>query len=190
MAFKLIVVATSLALGSSAAQGVRAPVTLHDLTVPQEWLPAECTLPPQPSVRLDDNKIRGGLWANLPISTNPWAGTDIPAMVSIRERMDAPWEPDGPPLTARQRARFRMKLAEDVDAAYAAIYMQAGSDHLVVVYGLKFGSAEEAVESWNNARAKNPILVGVAIGRIVAIVSGHGGQCFHTVETHLKSLAK
>src|SRR5687768_14259440 len=143
----------SIAMTSDAAQssGSRV-VTMQELTVPPERLPTGCVLSPAQSVRLEGNRVRGRNWAGLPIPTNPWAGTDAPLIASIRERVDGPvLMPDGPPLTARQSARYRLHLAEGVEEAYAAIYTQEGPAEfeprdVIVVYGLRFPDAERAVD--------------------------------------------
>src|SRR5436309_123897 len=90
----------------AAAAAAQTTPRLRDLNVPAERLPAGCVLSPTPTVRLDGNKVRGGLWANLP--ANPWIGTDPVMIASIRERFD-PLRllPDGPPLNARESALFR-----------------------------------------------------------------------------------
>jgi hypothetical protein len=94
---KEIVLAMSIAIAPDMAQSVLPrSISINDLTVPPDRLPAGCTLSPSDSVHLDGNRIRGGLWAGLPIASNPWTGTDRPIVAFIRERMDGPpLEPDG-----------------------------------------------------------------------------------------------
>jgi hypothetical protein len=182
--------AMSIPMASSAAIGVLPRLTaMQELTVPKARLPAGCALSPAPSVHLDGNTIRGGLWAGLPIATNPWAGSDASLMASLREHLDPPLLPDGPPLSRGESARYRLRLADDIEEAYAAIYLQSESSPLVVVYGLRFASAEMALEFWGHARAsRNPRAVGIAIGPIVAVIEGDGGQCFQAVGAYVKSL--
>lgn len=119
---KAITLATSIAIAPGAAQSVLPrPVTLHDLTVPTDRLPTGCALSPAASLPLDGKRVRTGLWAGLPIAMNPWTGTDRPLIASIRERMDGPTlTPDGPPPTARELSRYRSRLADGVEEAYAA----------------------------------------------------------------------
>jgi hypothetical protein len=60
-----------------------------------------------------------------------------------------------------------------------------------VVFGLKFSSAENAPDFLSKARAlKTPRVVSVAVGPIVAAVSGDGGQCFQAIGAYLKSLER
>ena len=100
---KAIVLAMSIAMASGVAQGVlpRA-VTMQDLSVPTERLPAGCALSPADSVPLERPVDRSS--GTLP--------------------------------------------------------------------------------------SKNPRVVRVAIGPIVTVVHGDGGQCFQAVGTYLKSLAR
>jgi len=91
--------AMSVSIALSASTGALPRLTaIHELTVPKERLSARCALSPAASVHLDGNTVRGGLWAGLPIATNPWAGTDAPIMASLREHLDPPLPPDGPLL--------------------------------------------------------------------------------------------
>lgn len=188
---RTIVLALVMGTAVAATQDVRRPFTLQDLTVPVGDLPGACALSPAASARISGNTVRGGLWAGLPISTNPWAGSDPPVIASIRELIDPPLLPDGPPLTTRESARYRFRLADGIDEAYAAIYAESDSRSLVVVYGLRFSTAEQASSFLRDARAlKTRRVVSVAIGPIVAIVSGDGGQCFQPVGAYLKSLER
>jgi hypothetical protein len=111
-------------------------------------------------------------------------------VASIRERIDGPvLAPDGPPLSPREFSRYRSKLADGVDEAYAAIYLQSEQD-LTVVYSLRFASTERPADRWSDTRTStNPRLVRIAIGPIVTVVSGDGGPCFQAVGAHLRSLA-
>lgn len=188
---RTIVLALVMGTAVAATQDVRRPFTLQDLTVPVGDLPGACALSPAASARISGNTVRGGLWAGLPISTNPWAGSDPPVIASIRELIDPPLLPDGPPLTTRESARYRFRLADGIDEAYAAIYAESDSRSLVVVYGLRFSSAEHASGFLRDARAlKTRRVVSVAIGPIVAVVSGDGGQCFQAVGAYLTSLER
>ena len=66
--------AMAIAIDGSGAQ---KPVSLSDLTVPQDRLPADCALSKRASI-------------GLRIATNPWVGTDRPIVASVRERIDVP----------------------------------------------------------------------------------------------------
>jgi hypothetical protein len=115
-------------------------------------------------------------------------------IASIRERVDGPViVPDGPPLSARQSARYRSHLAEGVEAAYAAVYGQGGSPtsdphEPIVVYGLRFADARSAVDNRNDA-GTNRRITRVASGSLVAAVHG-AGPCSDAVRAHVTSLAK
>lgn len=112
------------------------PAALQQLTVPASQLPQGCALSAAPGVTRDGDTVRGGLWAGLPITTNPWIGSDRVIVAAIRERIEPPSPlADGPPLSSAERARFRLRLAEGVEAAYAAVYVDA-ANRLLVVYGM------------------------------------------------------
>ena len=185
-----MILSISIGMAAGATQGFLRPVTLDQLTVPIERLPAGCALSPAASERAGD-QVRAGLWAGLPISTNPWVGTDTRLIALISERIAPSRMPDGPPLTMRESTRVRANLANGVEEAYAAIYVESSLTPLVVVHGLGFASTDDAGDFLRNARASNrSTRVAVATGRIVATVSGDGGQCFQAVEAHLESIAK
>ncbi len=168
-------------------------VALQDLTVPAERLFPGCALAPTPTP--GNKPFRPRNLASLPTPTNPWTGADKPLIATIRQRIDGPMlVPDGPPLTSRQLATYRLQLAEGIDEGYAAIYSQsesAGSPDAVVVYALRFASAEAA----NDFRSRhldsnNPRIIQVGLGRIVAVIHGDSGKCFQTVGAYVKSLVE
>jgi len=173
-----------------AAAGALIIAALGDLTVPADRLPAGCAPPASATERMDDTHFRGGLWAALPISRNPQASPEPNLIVEVRERLGgAPLLPDAPGLTALDAARFRLKLADGIDEAYAAIYRQADSFEMVVVYGLRFPDARAAAEFWSTARAaKNPRVTALVSGTIVAALSGPPGACYDAVAAYLNSL--
>jgi hypothetical protein len=157
-------------------------IALASLTVPQNRLAPGCSLPPSDTTHLDGNRIRGGLWAGLPLSRNPWHGDDRSVVAAIRERVAAsPPLPDGPPLSRAELTQFRLQLAEDVEEAYAAMYADAGTDR-AVVYAVKFkrtpvpGPPHGARES-----------VRIIRGETVVVVSGPG-PCSDAVATYLREL--
>lgn len=123
-------------LFSLQAVAADGPPVLQQLTVPARQLPPDCVLSAAPAVARDGDTVRGGLWAVLPITSNPWIGSDPRVVAAIRERIEPPPAvADGPPLSSAERARFRLRLAEGVEAAYAAVYVDA-RDRSVVVYGM------------------------------------------------------
>jgi hypothetical protein len=162
-------------------------VTMRDLTVPADRLPAGCTLSPAPSVR-DGNRVTSGLWAGFP--ANPWIGTDRQRLASIRELIDGPAAlPDGPPLDTRQLAGYRLQLADGVEEGYGAVYRHADAVAMTIVHAARFapGQQPSARRDFSHTRpSRNPGII--TIGQIVALVSGDGA-CFQAVASHLKSLA-
>jgi hypothetical protein len=182
---RAVALAWSVAMAFGAAQRGPAPeVTLRDLTVPAERLPRGCALSPAPAAR-------AALAPSVtPIRENPWIGTDGPTVASIRERIDGPIVATDPPsLTVKGLGAFRLRLADGVAEAYAAVYTQ-GDARSVEVYALKFAGATPAADSAGGDRmARNPGIIRVTMGSIVAVANGDGGSCFQAVSAHLKSLA-
>ena len=162
----------------------QSPFALASLTVPTEGLGTEsCTLSPAPSMRLGDNRVRGGLWTGLPIPSNPWTGTDPAALVAIRERVvSSPSPPDGPPLSGAELARFRRQLADDVEEAYAAIYTD-GSATPVTVHAVRFKETAPPRRS-----VRNDGLHYFELDRTIVVVSGDITDCFNAVRAHVAEL--
>ena len=167
--------------GAALAQSV---VMLRDLTLSAESLPAECALTSAPSIHLDGDRVRYGLWAGYP--ANPWIGTDREQIISIREMIGPPTPvPDGPPLDARALSRFRGQLANGVEEAYGAVYMQSAD--LIIVRAIRFAPGKK-IPAPDTHVSRDPRVIRVDIGQIVVIVTGTG-ECFQTIGTYLKSLA-
>src|SRR5262249_26820635 len=150
-------------------------------------------LSPSASVRESANNVRAGLWAGLPIRSNPSTSSEPSVIVAIRGRIAGPIvTPDPPALSASGLARFQLQLAEDIDEAYAAIYLESETQELVTVYGLRFAETSAAEEFWNNAAAKtrkSPRVAGVLLGPIVAFgIGSPRSACLAALSTHLKSL--
>jgi hypothetical protein len=192
-----LIIATSLLIPGAAAQNVqsagRPPITLPELTVPQERLPAGCNITPSDTVRLDGNRVESGLWTGLPIDKNPWMGTDRHVIATIRARMDGPpLTPDGPPLTGRLLAQYRLRLADGVEEAYAAVYRQAERGQaLLLVYAARFSGAQAPVEQSSLRLApENPGIVRLQTASVVVVLHGDGGQCFQAIGEYLKSVAQ
>jgi hypothetical protein len=163
---------------------------LQRLTVPSDRLPPGCALAPR-RMQTEDGRTRGSMWAGLPIPTNPWWGTDRDTVATVHERMgNSARIPDGPVLTKAEAARLHLTLAEGIEDAYAAIYIEKGHEELIVVHACRFEPNHRSRETPITWRDKpNPRLVEVKIGSIVATVTGDGGACFQAVGAHLKTLA-
>jgi hypothetical protein len=170
---------------ASPALPAQTPFALGGLTVPPDRLaPTGCALSPAPTARLSGKQVRGGFWAGLPISSNPWIGTDPKAVVAIRERVvSSPPPPDGPPLSVAQLTRFRLQLADDIEEAYAAVYADA-SPALVTVHAVRF--KETAVPPRTATRDAGPHYFD--LGRTVVVVSGEVTDCFNVVRTHVAAV--
>ena len=191
---KAAALAFSIAVKAGVAQNAPPRViSLQELTVPGDRLPAGCVLAPADSTRVDGNRVRGrGWWSiGLRIPTNPWTGTDRRIVASISQWVHGPiLAPDGPPLSAPDLARYRSRLADGVAEAYAATYIQSESE-VAVVYAAKFSSIEQQPDDRLSGRraSTDPRVIRVTTGSIVAVVFGDGGRCFQAVGAHLKSLA-
>lgn len=180
-AVHLFLVALAFPLGAVALRG-QTGVALDMLTVPADRLPAGCHLPATDSIRIGENRTRGGLWTGLPISSNPWRGTDRPVVAAIRERVARlPRLPDGPPLSGPELARMRLELAGDVEEAYVAIYADEGPN-LVVVHAVAFKDGSEA------ARQNRTTVAGsrrFQADRTTIVISGEQGTCLDMVTRHI-----
>ncbi|MQA28374.1 MAG: hypothetical protein GEU82_00845 [Luteitalea sp.] len=176
------------AAGTAAQKPARLPVTLQDLTVPQARLPAGCSLAPI-AAATDHDVARGGLWAGLPIPTNPWIGTERRLVATIRSRIDGPPRaPDGPPLAGRAASRYFLQSADGVEEAYAAIYRQPEPE-LIVVYALRFAVAGKDVDRPRyEIGPKVQTAPRIEFGPITVVVSGERGECSYAVESYLRSL--
>ena len=162
-------------------------LALADLTVPPGRLPSGCALSPSPTIRIGNNQTRTGLWTGLPIASNPWTGTDRAIVVAILERViDPPPLPDGPPLARAELARFRSRLADDVEEAYAAIYADGDRD-LVTVTAVRYTDASQ-VPSRRNAVRANPGSIRLTADRTVLVVSGQDGPCLQAIGAHVREL--
>jgi hypothetical protein len=167
-----------------------AVISMNDVTVPQEQLPAGCTLASKASIDaiLDATRVQGGVdrpvianfWgSHTADAANPWITTNPSTIAHIRERLSAS------PLLSDPTGRLSPELlAKGVEEAYIAVYAnQSDLTKPVVVYALRFSATEEPpFYPPSNSRFE--------IGPINGIVSGEDGQCAHAVETYLKSLAR
>lgn len=179
---KAIVVAASfvVAIGSVAAQtGSPRAVGLMDLTVPADRLPAGCAL--------SDTSSRGR-WAGLPITTNPWVGTDPFTVALIRGHLEPLPVVTDPPRTRREAANFLLQNAEGVEEAYAAVYAEEGATDLIVVLATRMAERASEAARARNRPPRNRAPARVEIGTIEAVFLGHGA-CFDAVAVYVQSLA-
>ena len=177
-----VLLLAAVLFNGAATAGQHAParaVTISELTVPQARLSEGCGLSPAASV-VDGNRVQGGLWANLPIPTNPWTGTDRRTIASLRQTMGGVPIADAP-LTAQDASRYTLRLAEGVEEGYAAVYAQSATDQ-IVVRAFRYDSARPALD------APMPAAIRVDVGPLVAFISGNAGPCFRAVEAYLRSL--
>ena len=191
---RLITVQAFIAVFMIVAQiGAPRSQLQQDLTW-ADRLPLGCRLISAPSIRLEGNKVLSGLWGNLPIPTNPWAGTDRHLVALIRERMyGLPRGPDGPPLSQRENAQYLLHLADGVEEGYTAFYEQAESQGVAVsVYALRFADTEPIPELPRRSRVPSDtrIVTWVQINSVVALMIGEPSDCSRAVEMNLKSLGK
>jgi hypothetical protein len=174
-----------LALLLPAVLHAQSAPTFERLTVPADRLPAGCTLTPSDSVR-EGGRMIGGQWAGVPVPTNPWRGSDRPIVGKLMDRfMGAVAEPDAPPMTAAERSRFRLGLADDVGEAYAAIY--SGT----IVYAVQFTRpAPDRVMQLRNETARRGGTVVWSDAQGAITISGARGPCFSAVDEYLREISK
>jgi hypothetical protein len=113
-------------------------------------------------------------------------------MAEIRELVDGPAAvPDGPPPGAKELSRYIGQLANGLEEAYAAVYLQSDAAP-IMVRAVRFTPSEQYA---SNARpgdtrvSRSPARVRVELGRIVAVVTGDGGACFQAVAAYLQALS-
>lgn len=174
----------AILLTASPATAQSASVKAQELTVPSDRLPDGCQLAPAPSVPVGPNQVQTGLWGGLQLPSNPWAGHDAPLAGKIRELVDgARRVPDGPPLSRAELARLVLRLAEDVEEAYAAFY-NTPDGRLVSVFAMRLNAP---IDGNNDAELRESR---VRIGAFVAAHSGDGGECHNAVINHLLTLGR
>jgi hypothetical protein len=176
-----ILLVVALSYGMTFDQG--RLVDLQDLTVPSEQLPDGRVLASPGPVGLDGRRVRLSSLAGLGLPANPWIGSDRSILATIRERMDGhPLVPDAP-LTKSEYARFRMRLADDAEEGYAAVY---GQDEIVVNAARLMSPPKD--ESFSPTTRRNSRALHFTWDRIVAVVEGRRTPCFDAVDKHLRSL--
>lgn len=182
-----VAVAVVILLGLPRADPARAQeaLQLETLTVPQSRLGPGCHLAPS-AVVMDGDRMLGGLWAGLPITSNPWSGSDRSIVATIRERVAlSPRPPDAPPFSGQEVARFRLQLAADVDQAYAAIYADDAIQP-ITVYAVRFNETPIPQAPHANALPKGSLRL--VRDRSVVVLSANGGRCSEAVGAYLKEL--
>ena len=185
-ATRLSLVTINVALTLAVAAHGQSEIQLNALTVPEDRLGSECRLSPSSTVPIEGNRVRAGLWAGLPISSNPWQGDERATVAAIRERLEVtPAPPDGPPMSRPELAQFRLKLADDVEEAYAAVYADAGP-RLVTVYAVRFKEPRDAPQTRTKASAGAGFRF--VRGRTAVVMTGAPGTCLEVVGGHLQEL--
>jgi hypothetical protein len=181
----LLVLNVLLAVSAVRLQA-QSDSVLERLTVPKFRLPPGCELSPSKFVHEANGQVRAGLWADLPIPGNPWRGSDRPIVATLSEAVTTPPRmPDGPPLSRAEMVRFRLAQADDVDEAYAAIYLEDGTT-IVTVVALTF--TETAFTAVERRKPRSPEQVRFMRDRTAIVVSGSRGRCFESVASYLREL--
>ena len=154
-------------------------VAMEDLTIPSERLPAACVFAKHS--------------AGLGIPANPWLGTDAAVIGRIAETIEPMQIPDAPPLTVREQARMRLRLADGIEDGYSAVYEQepavSGSRFTVTVYALRYSDPTKAART-GTRWLKDTRVSRTVIGSVVVFVVGDGGPCFTAVAAHVQTLAR
>jgi hypothetical protein len=174
--------AAVLSIVSLLAGRAQQPDPIEMLTVPPDRLPLGCALSPSATANVG-NQIVGGLWASLPITSNPWTGTDRRIIATIRERIEGPQPGPSAPLSRSEAARFRLALADGVEEAYAAVYMF--QSQVIALYGVRYAATAKGA-----GFPTKPRLTGVKIGSVVAYIDGNANACSKAIEAHLAVLAQ
>jgi len=177
----MLVLSTSLVLAASVTAG-QAALPFDTLTVPSSRLVDGCALASS-SISPRENWFAAVSWkAGLPITTNPWSGSERSIVAAIRAGIEPmPRVPDGPPLSASQAARFRMRWADGVEEAYAAVYSNAVPK--VVVHALRFAQTPLPL-----APPANSTSIRIERDRLVVVVSGPAGPCRDLVATYIREV--
>ena len=159
---------------------------LDGLTVPAARLPQGCSLPASSSADAADGKRRMGLWAGLPIASNPWRGTDSFISAAIRERMVSnALVPDGPPPSRPEMAAAKLQLADDLEEAYAAVYADEQFRLIAVYATTRKVTAPPPVADKTRPRGG----MRLTIGRTEIAVLGDG-PCLDAIQAQLFDLVK
>ena len=163
----LLVVAAWL----SAQVTPAAPIAMQALTIQAERLPEGCAL----STR-------------SPYPSNPWIGTDEPTIGRLRQQFSARVPvPDAPPPSRRDLARYNVRAAEGVVEGYTASYALEGSVRTEVV-ALRFANQADA-DLWPS-RSQRQRMDRIALGSLVAVVSGAPGACRQAIVAHIGALIR
>jgi hypothetical protein len=172
-----------LTLASLAGQEPRA-LTLKDLIVPADRLPAGCALAPKLS---EAEGVVTGLAKGDSIPSNPWTGADAQILQRIHGRID------GTTVLLRDvpltRQNMRHELPEGIEEGYVAVYHESERPGVTTVSALRFASAELARKS-SSLRLPDSRKVWFQAGRIRGVVSGDGGPCFQAVGRFLNQLSR
>jgi hypothetical protein len=173
-----------LTLLQAAASGAGAGPVTGLLPTPAD-LGGACDYVPAPSRRADGNRVTSGLWGGLAIPTNPWTGANPDLVAQVRARVVGPVRmPDGPPLDARDAARFQRA---SVDGAYGYVAAYEKDDQRVLVHALQSPHLLGAVATDPPTRRSADGSQATRIKRdgLWMLISGSGGPCFEAVRRHV-----
>jgi hypothetical protein len=190
-----------VALAAVVSLFPQRPVTLADLTVPADRLPAGCALKViQPGrseiISTTASGVRhvrffAGTSSLQPpgITTNPWNGKDEGAVAWLRQSVDGynVRLPDGPPVAGRQAAAMFLRLADGVESAYSATYTATYAyepPHDFAVHAVQFAPGVESPRRFSYTSDATII----ERGRIRVLFNGDRSPCSNAIATHLKSL--
>jgi hypothetical protein len=194
-------------MSGSAQSAPPKSVTMQDLTVPKDRLPAGCSLKviePRRTQVLSASRAPGVVTTtaqvNPPtpsmqparITANPWMGTDRHVLAELRRGVDGHGAlrlPDAPPLTNSEAAVMVLQSADGVEEGYAATYAQSGNRD-IGVWAVKFAQTPEMRLDFPGDTHSLRTATIITTGSIRAALFGDGGACSAAIETYLRSLGK
>jgi hypothetical protein len=165
---------------------------LERLTVPGARLPQDCRLQPAaPASSVTDARHASGVVVTAPPlgparRANPWVGDERRDVAMIRLIVDPPPPgPDGPPLDRRQSARYFLRSADGVRAAYRAVYL-APDESPIQVYAVRFET--EALAAATRAPRSTGAVYHAVRGADAILVSARASSpCFDAIRDHVAS---
>jgi hypothetical protein len=187
-------IATVMILGLGtpiSVEGAQIPSRgLESLTIPEDRLPAGCSLKPPPPAQVSpkaSGDTRVGVVPGNSYATNPWIGRDLLNVARVLALIDTPASvPDGPPLDRRQAGQYLARWMEGIVEAYRAAYSSSGG--AVDVVAVRFENERLAAATRPPAR-RGLALSRVVMGPDVVVVSAEAANdCFNAARSHIESL--